>query len=89
MLDNLKAHKAPAVRAIIERRGATVKFLPPYSHDFNPIEAAWALIKKHIRTYAPRTRDALRRVARAGRHVVRPHHCRQYFAHAGYVNSSA
>jgi transposase len=36
-LDNLKAHKAPAVRAIIERRGATVKLLPLYSHDFNPI----------------------------------------------------
>ena len=45
VLDNLKAQKAPAVRAIIERRGATVKVLPPYSHDFNPIEAAWALIK--------------------------------------------
>lgn len=89
LLDNLKAHKAPAVRAIIERRGARLKLLPPYSHDFNPIEAVWALIKKHIRTYAPRTRDALRRVARAARYIVRPHHCRQYFAHAGYVNSSA
>jgi len=89
VLDNLKAHKAPVVRAIIERRGARVKLLPPYSHDFNPIEAAWALIKKHIRTYAPRTREALRRVARAGRYRVSRHHCRQYFAHAGYVNSSA
>ena len=89
LLDNLKAHKAPAVRTIIERRGATVKLLPPYSPDFNPIEPAWALIKKYIRTYAPRTRDALRRVASAARYVVRPHHCRQYFAHAGYVNSSA
>jgi len=89
VMDNLLAHKSPVVRAIIARRGARVKLLPPYSHDFNPIEAAWALIKKHIRTYAPRTREALRRVARAGRYVVRPHHCRQYFAHAGYVNSSA
>jgi transposase len=76
LLDNLKSHKQPMVRALIERRGATLKFLPPYSHDFNPIEQAWALIKKHIRTYAPRTRDALRRVDRAGRHIVRPHHCR-------------
>jgi transposase len=89
VLDNLKAHKNPVVRAIIERRQATVKLLPPYSHDFNPIEAAWALIKKHLRTVAPRTRVALRRAARAARYIVRPHHCRQYFAHAGYVNSSA
>ncbi len=89
LLDNLKAHKAPAVRRLIERRGARLRYLPPYSHDFNPIEPAWALVKQRIRAYAPRTALALRRVARAARYVVRPHHCRQYFAHAGYGNSSA
>ena len=88
VLDNLKAHKNPAVRALIERRGATVRYLPPYSHDFNPIVSAWALVKKRIRTHAPRHARALRRVARAARHVVCPHHCHQWFAHAGYGNSS-
>jgi transposase len=75
LLDNLKARTPPAVRAAIERGGARVRYLPPYSHDFNPIESAWALVKKHIRTCAPRHAAALRRVARAARHVVRPHHC--------------
>lgn len=89
LLDNLKAHKSPTVRRLIERRGATLRFLPPYSPDFNPIESAWGLVKKRIRTHAPRQAGALRRVARAARHVVRPHHCRQWFQHAGYVNSSA
>jgi transposase len=88
-LDNLRAHHASAVRELLAQRGATVRFLPPYSHDFNPIEPVWALVKKHIRPFAPRTADALRRVTRAARYAVRPHHCRQYFAHAGYVNSSA
>jgi transposase len=88
VLDNLKAHLAPEVRLLIEARGATVRYLPPYSHDFNPIEAAWGLVKQRIRAHAPRHAEALRRVARAARHVVRPHHCRQWFAHAGYVNSS-
>jgi len=88
LLDNLNAHKSPAVRQLIEQRGATVRFLPPYSHDFNPIEPAWGLIKKRIRTHGPRTAGALRRIARAARHVVRPHHCRQWFRHTGYVNSS-
>jgi transposase len=60
LLDNLKAHTRPAVRAAIERRGARVRYLPPYSHDFNPIESAWALVKKHIRTCAPRHAVALR-----------------------------
>lgn len=88
VLDNLKAHKDPHVGVLIARRGATVRYLPPYSHDFNPIESAWGLVKKRIRRQAPRHAAALRRVARAARHVVRPHHCRQWFAHAGYGNSS-
>jgi transposase len=88
VLDNLKAHKSLAVSRLIEQRGATLRYLPPYSHDFNPIEPAWALVKKRIRTYAPRHAQALRRVARASRHVIRPDHCRRWFAHVGYGNSS-
>jgi transposase len=89
LLDNLRAHKAPAVAALITRRGATVKFLPPYSHDFNPIEAVWALVKKYLRTVAPRTAAALRHAARAARHVVDADHFSRFFTHAGYVKSSA
>lgn len=88
LLDNLPAHRTPAARALIEARGATVKFLPPYSPDFNPIEAVWALVKKYIRAFAPRTKEALRRVARAARHAVRSDHCVQFFIHAGYVTST-
>ena len=88
VLDNLRAHRSTAVRRSIEARGASLRFLPPYSYDFNPIEAAWGLVKKRIRRYAPRTAPALRRVAQAARFVVTPHHCQQWFAHAGYVNSS-
>jgi hypothetical protein len=52
LMDNLAAHKAQRVRELIEAAGATLRFLPPYSHDYNPIEAAWALIKKRIRSVA-------------------------------------
>jgi len=68
----------------MEAAGATLRFLPPYSCDFNPIEAAWALIKKCIRAVAPRTASALRCTVQRARHVVRPRHCRNWFAHAGY-----
>jgi hypothetical protein len=83
VLDNLAAHKAGRVRALIEQAGATIRFLPPYSHDFNPIEAAWALIKKRIRTVAPRTGAALRTTARGAARVVRPRHCENWCTHAG------
>jgi transposase len=84
VLDNLAEHKARRVRELIEGAGATVRYLPPYSCDYNPIEAAWALIKKRIRAIAPRTGRALRTTAQRARCVVRPRHCRDWFAHAGY-----
>ena len=40
VMDNLSRHKAPAVRVAIERAGATLLFLSPYSPDLNPIEQA-------------------------------------------------
>jgi transposase len=88
LMDNLAVHKQPAVRACIDACGATLRFLPPYSHDLNPIEPGWGLMKRRMRTQAPRTPPALRRVARAARYAVRSFHCHQWFAHAGYGNSS-
>lgn len=84
VLDNLAAHKARAVRDLIEAAGATIQFLPPYSYDFNPIESGWALIKKRLRALAPRTALALRTAAQRARHVVRAEHCRNWMSHAGY-----
>jgi transposase len=37
VLDNLAVHKQPEVRVAIEHAGAQLRFLPPYSPDFNPI----------------------------------------------------
>lgn len=84
LLDNLRAHHDSRVRPVCAARGVRVRYLPPYSHDFNPIEPAWALQKQHVRRHAPRTRDALLRIARRARFRVTPRHCRQWFAHAGY-----
>lgn len=84
LMDNLAAHKTRQVRELIEAVGATVRYLPPYSHDYNPIEAAWALMKKRIKTVAPRTGATLRSTAQRAWRVVRPRHCAGWFAHAGY-----
>jgi transposase len=84
VMDNLGAHKDGRVRLVIEQRGATLQFLPPYSYDLNPIESAWGLIKKRIRSVAPRTGAALRRTAQRAWRVIRPQHCKNWYAHAGY-----
>lgn len=84
VLDNLGAHKDPRVKYWCGCFGVQLLYLPPYSHDFNPIEAGWAVQKQYVRKHAPRTPTDLVRIARRARHRVTPRHCRQWFAHAGY-----
>src|SRR5438067_9529579 len=57
VLDNLAVHKQPEVRTAIERAGAHLRFLPPYSPDFNPIEQVFAKLKAFLRAVRPRTFD--------------------------------
>ena len=40
VMDNLPAHRSAAVRDAIRRAGAELRFLPPYSPDFNP-DSRW------------------------------------------------
>jgi transposase len=58
-MDNLPAHKPQAVRHAIERARAGLRYLPPYSPDFNPIENALAKLKALLLKVAARTIDAL------------------------------
>jgi hypothetical protein len=37
VMDNVPAHKVEGVQAAIETAGATLRYLPPYSPDLNPI----------------------------------------------------
>jgi transposase len=59
VMDNLPAHKNAAIRNAIESKGATLRYLPPYSPDFNPIENAFAKFKALLRKAEARTRDDL------------------------------
>src|SRR5690606_31171698 len=59
VMDNLPAHKTSGVRDAIERAGAKLMFLPPYSPDFNPIENAFSKLKAMLRGRAERKIDAL------------------------------
>jgi transposase len=59
IMDNLSSHKGPRVREMIEAAGAELRYLPPYSPDFNPIENAFARLKALLRKAAERTVDRL------------------------------
>ena len=84
IMDNLPAHKVAGVREAIERVGATLIYLPPYSPDFNPIENAFAKLKAHIRKAAARTVEALEAAVATALRTFQPDECANFFAHAGY-----
>ena len=84
VMDNLPAHKPAAVREAIERVGARLRFLPPYSPDFNPIEMAFAKLKALLRARAERTVEALWNATGELIPAFEPDECANYFIAAGY-----
>ncbi|TCT09631.1 transposase [Paralcaligenes ureilyticus] len=57
--NNLSCHNVESVRAAIEATGATLRYLPPYSPDLNPIEKMFSKLKAILRKAAKRTLDSL------------------------------
>ena len=59
VMDNLRSHKVKGIKQAIEKVGAHVLYLPPYSPDLNPIEQMWSKIKAFLRKVKARSVDAL------------------------------
>lgn len=45
VMDNAPFHKNERIQIMIEKADHTLKYLPPYSPDLNPIEHKWAQAK--------------------------------------------
>jgi transposase len=85
VMDNLSAHKGERVRELVEERGAQLfLYLPPYSPDLDPIEEAFAKIKRLLRKAEARTRGPL--VEAMGRAISTVSACdaQGFFEHCGY-----
>ena len=87
ILDNLATHKIRGVREALQSRGARLLYLPPYSPDFNPIEAMWSKIKQILRSHAPRTETELLVAAKAAFQAISLTDCRGFFSSAQYATS--
>ena len=79
MGDGLLAEFASVVDA-----GAELRFLPPYSPDFNPIEMAFSKLKVFLKKIALRTVHDLWDTIAIGIDTFTPTECENYFAAAGY-----
>ena len=85
VIDNLPAHKAAGIRDAIEARGATLRYLPLYSPDLNPIEMPFSKLKTLLRKAAERTIPRLRRRIGAFARQLSAREASNYFRHAGYA----
>ena len=84
IMDNLSSHKVAGVREAIESVGAALRYLPHYSPDLNPIELAFAKLKKLLRDGAERTVDKLWELCGRILDEFTPTECQNYFKHCGY-----
>jgi transposase len=82
--DNLSSHKVAGVKEAIEAVGASIRYLPPYSPDLNPIEKLFSKLKALLRQAATRTLEALWQKIAQILDTIPPHECKNYFASSGY-----
>lgn len=85
VMDNLRTHKVAGVRQAIENAGAALLYLPPYSPDYNPIEAMWSKIKSILRGIAPRTYEELKQAFQRAINSVTASDCQGFFSNAHYA----
>jgi transposase len=85
VMDNVPAHKVDGVQDAIETAGGSLRYLPPYSPDLNPIELSYSAFKTFLRKCAARSEQELHR--RIGQFVQKlpAQNCAKFFAHAGYA----
>jgi transposase len=81
VMDNLSSHKVSGVQQAIEKAGAEVLYLPPYSPDLNPIEKAWSKLKKFLRDAKARTKDALEKAIAEAIKLITADNAKAWFKH--------
>ena len=85
--DNLASHKVAGVEEAIEAAGATLRLLPQYSPDLNPIEMPFSKFKAHLRKLAQRTVSGIRHGIRSFLSSLKGQECANYLKHAGYAST--
>ena len=85
VMDNHRSHHARLVANLIQKKQAKVKFLPPYSPDFNPIEKMWSKMKTILRGLKPRDAKGLKVATQKALSRISASDCRGWFHSCGYV----
>ena len=85
IVDNLASHKTSAAVAAVERVGAQMIYLPPYSPDLNPIENIFSKLKQLIRGLRPRNWESIVEAVKYALQHVTCDDLQNAFNHCGYA----
>lgn len=83
--DNLSVHRHEDVRPAVEAAGCHLRYLPPYSPDFNPIEQVFSRLKADLRTAASRTYETLLPAIGASLDTLTLDQLANGYRHCGYA----
>ena len=86
IMDNLSSHKSRNVGILLRDAGADLRYLPPYSPDFNPIEQMWSKVKSYLRSAKARTEDDLYQAIAVALSAISSNDTRGFFGAASYLS---
>jgi transposase len=84
VMDNLPSHKVTGIAQAIETTGASLRYLPAYSPDLNPIEQFFSKLKALLRKAAARTIDELISAIAEALRKFPSIECANFIANSGY-----
>lgn len=84
VMDNLSTHKDQESLDLLKNAGVTVRFLPAYSPDYNPIELMWSKVKAYLRKVEARCNESLLLAIGDALSKVTQKDATHWFAHCGY-----
>ncbi|XP_065314871.1 uncharacterized protein LOC135923831 [Gordionus sp. m RMFG-2023] len=79
VMDNVPFHHNHSIRESIERKGHTLKYLPPYSPYLNPIENVFFQWKDFVRNKNPSNEEELIRYIEHGERGISEENAKNYF----------
>lgn len=85
VMDNLQVHYDVRATEAIEKAGAFVYFLPPYSPDMNPIELVWNALKRRAEKLAFDSPEQIRRSLKSAWRQLEKVDFRGMFRICGYA----
>jgi len=87
VMDNCSIHKGKEIESLIEKAGAKLIYLPPYSPDFSPIENCWSSIKNILRSIGARNYPDLAQAIEDAFSKVSLKDIQGWFTHCCYCTS--